>query len=443
LSVLAGSALVTSGLTAMPTAVASAARHSAATTVASPAASKLPPSKDPFYRYTGKRPLRKIKPGTVLKHRSVAVSLGTNATPIPATQLLYRTTDEQHHPSITVTTVISPTTAVGVPRVVAYLSFYDALGAECDPSYTLTGGNAGSANEQQAEEEEAIAATYLSEGDTLEIPDFENEKLHWAAGQESGYSTLDSVRATESALHLTATTTPVALTGYSGGSIAGEWASELAPRYAPNLHIVGVAEGGIPVDFAHNLKYVNKSKVWSGVIPAVLVSSSRAFGVKLPRYLSAKGRRITHQVSHECIGSFNGAYPGLSIQSLLKKRYRNFLRQPVFARIVNHLIMGRAPGHPQEPLYMVVGDEDGTGDGVMVTKDVQALAHEYCKQGVSVQFTAEKGDSHTAAAIPFEENALSFVQERLDGQSSTPQSCSAIGKGNSLRPIAIHRRHHH
>ncbi len=49
------------------------------------------------------------------------------------------------------------------------------------------------------------------------------------------------------------------MVGYSGGSIATEFASELAPKYAPELNIVGVAEGGIPVDFAHNLTYINGS----------------------------------------------------------------------------------------------------------------------------------------------------------------------------------------
>ena len=78
----------------------------------------------------------------------------------------------------------------------------------------------------------------------------------------------------------------VALTGYSGGSIATEWASELAPDYAPELHIVGAAEGGIPVDFAHNLNYINGSPDWSGVIPAVLVSLSRAFGIDSSRQAS-------------------------------------------------------------------------------------------------------------------------------------------------------------
>jgi hypothetical protein len=406
------------------------------------AASKPLPSHDPFYKYFGaKGPLAKITPGTVLKHRKVTISLGQNASPVPGYQLLYRTKTERSRPSVTVTTILTPSTALAVPRVVAYLSFYDALGSECDPSYTLTGGYAGtSGNEQQAEEEQAILSAYLAEGDILTVPDYEGTGLHWAAGHESGWNTIDALRATENFLHL-ARSTPIGLTGYSGGSIAGEWASELVARYAPKLHIVGVAEGGIPVDLWHNLRYINGKKTWSGVIPAVLLSiGKRAFGVKLRRFLDAKGRRITHRVRNQCIGSFSDSYPGLTAQSLLKPRYRQLLADRFFVHIVNRLLMGTVPGHPRMPLFMAVGNADGTGDGVMVAKDVQGLAHEYCTQGAQVQFSEYQGDSHTQAAVPFETTALQFLQQRLDGVPFQKQSCASIGKGNSLHRVRLHHR---
>jgi hypothetical protein len=320
------------------------------------------------------------------------------------------------------------------------MSFYDALGSQCDPSYTLAGGDPGADNQQLAQEEEGLISAYFSQGYVVTIPDFEGTHLHWAAGQESGKSALDSIKATESDLGV-GRGTQVALTGYSGGSIAAEWASELAPHYAPKLNIVGVAEGGIPVDMAHNLHYVNGSKDWSGVIPAVLVSLSRAFNIKTAHYLSAKGRKITHTVRHQCIGSFNGNYPGLTVQSLVKHRYRHFLAVPVFARVVNKLLMGSTKGHPKGPLFMAVGNADGTGDNVMVAKDVEALAHEYCKQHVPVQLDVYQGSTHSDAAVHFEPAALSFLQQRFSG---TPfnNGCSSIGKGNSLKPLPIHHKHH-
>jgi hypothetical protein len=401
------------------------------------------PHDDPFYRYTGATPLKDVKPGTVLKSRSVTLSLfGQGSTPIPAEQLLYRTRDELKRPSVTVTTVVAPTgSTAGAPRgVVGYLSFYDALGDECDPSYTLRGGDAGTqSNNQQAQVEEGLVTSLAAQGYAVTVPDFEGEHLHWVAGQESGWSTLDAVRATESWLKAKRSTTPVGLFGYSGGSIAGEWAAELAPSYAPGLNLVGTAIGGIPVDLAHNLRYVNGSQDWSGVIPAVLVALGRAFDLRVRHYESAYGRRVARQVAHQCIGSFNGAYPGLRVQQLLKHRYRHFLRVPVFARIVNHLIMGSTKGHPNAPMLMAVGDKDGTGDGVMVADDVEALGHEYCHQGVTVQFQRFQGSDHTQAGEQFFPLAETWLGSRMAGAPAAG-NCASIGKGNSLAPLKVRHR---
>ncbi|MFL6238524.1 MAG: lipase family protein [Actinomycetes bacterium] len=404
--------------------------------VAPASAAPANPDTDPFYTYSGPKPLAAIAAGTVLKQRAVNVSLGTTmSTPIQAEQLLYRTSGELGEPTVTVTTVIRPATGTVLPQIIDYLSFYDALGAQCDPSYTLTGGDPGAPNRQQAEEEEALIAAHLASGSIITVPDFEGEHLEWTAGHEAGYDSLDAVRATESYLGL-AKTTKVGLSGYSGGSIAADWASELAPSYSPELNIVGVAEGGIPVDFAHNLNYINGSQGWSGVIPAALVALARAYKLDLPPYLSAYGMKLTNQVQHACIGSFNGAYPGLTIQKLLKPQYQDIYKDADLVRVMNALIMGSAPGHPKGPLFMGVGDMDGTGDGIMVAKDVEALAHEYCQQGVPVQFKVYNGDSHTQAAEKFEPAAVAFLAERFAG---TPFSsnCASVGAGNSLAPLQM------
>jgi hypothetical protein len=398
------------------------------------ASTPTPPSQDAFYTYSGSTPLASISPGTVLKTRTVTVTTTVPETRLTqsysADQLLYRTVGEQQQPTVTVTTVIRPNVpAVG--NIVSVQTAYDALGPQCDPSYTLRGGNPGYST---ASDEAAIMNAYLAGGDYVVVPDYEGTDLEWAAGQESGWDTLDGIRAAENDLGLPATT-KVALTGYSGGSIATEWASELAPSYSPELNIVGAAEGGIPVDFAHNLTYINGSPDWSGVIPAVLVSLSRAFGIDLDRYLSPYGKTVTTQVQHQCINDFVGAYPGLTIQQLLKPRYQDFLSVSVFARVINHLIMGSTPGHPARPLLMVVGNSDGTGDGVMVSADVEALAHEYCGQGVAVDFVEEYGADHTNAAVPFEAGlGPAQIQGWFAGTPPT-NDCALVGTGNSLAPL--------
>jgi hypothetical protein len=388
------------------------------------------PSKDPFYTYTGSKPLADIAPGTVLKTRSITLKIATLTVPYSSEQVLYRTTGELGQPTVTVTTIIKPLASLLGTKIVSYQTAYDALGSECDPSYTLRGGNPGDTDSQA---EAAVIALYVTAGYVVTVPDYEGTNLDWGAGQESGWGTLDGIRATENYLGVLSDT-QVGMLGYSGGSIATEWASELAPSYAPELDIVGAAAGGVPVDFAHNLNYINGDDDWSGVIPAILVSVGRAFGVNIDKYLSSYGQKIVNRVQGKCIASFAAKYPGLRVQQLVKVQYQNIFQIPVLVRIMNELLMGTEPGHPQEPLLFGVGNADGTGDGIMIAGDVEALAHEYCTQGVPVTFDEYPGLEHTEAAVPFETDAMTFLTGLFAG-GSAPNGCSSIGTGNSLAKL--------
>jgi dienelactone hydrolase len=64
---------------------------------------------------------------------------------------------------------------------------------------------------------------------------------------------------------------------------------------------------------------------------------------------------------------------------------------------------------------MGVGNADGKGDGVMNADDVKALAAQYCKQGVPVQFEEYQGASHESAGAFFEPKTGPFLQERFAG----------------------------
>jgi secretory lipase len=342
------------------------------------------------------------------------VTFGTGATPVRGEQLLYRTTGQLGEPTVTVTTILRPTPITPATSIVEYLSFYDGLASKCDPSYTLEGGNPGSVTEQQAEEEELLVSWYLSNGFTVTVPDFEGTALDWMAGRESGYGALDALKATESYLHAPSST-PLGLSGYSGGAVAADWASELAPAYAPTLRIVGIAEGGIPVDYSHMIAYMNGSSVFSAAIPGMLLGLARAYHADLTPYLSAYGQKVVDGESNTCIDEDFGGYPGLTVQALMKPQYRSFFDVPFFQQILGAQRMGTAGTHPQVPLFMAVGNSDGTGDGAMVAADVKSLARQYCDEGVPVEFQEYTGASHEDAGAFFEPQTGPFLQARVAG----------------------------
>ncbi|MFI5715169.1 lipase family protein [Nocardia sp. NPDC051750] len=385
------------------------------------------PSEDPFYTYD--RPLTATAPGTVLRFRPAPFAFAKLSTPITSTQVLYRTTTQQDAPTAAVTTVLRPLVP-GPTRLLSYHAAYDALGSRCNPSYTLTGhaDNAGAVIEQ------AVIAGYLAAGYTVVVPDYEGPDLEWTIGRQSGYAALDGIRAAEQILGLPAST-PVAMSGYSGGAVPTEWAAELAPHYAPELALIGAAAGGLPVHLAHNLPYVSGSADWAGVIPAAVVAFRRAYELDTDAFLSERGARAADDVETLCLGQFAGRYPGLTDAEMVRAPYKSLLDVPAAAAAINDNIMGTA-GTPVIPLLLAVGQSDPIGDSVMVTRDIEALAHQYCARGVPVTYARYDHFDHMAAFALFQTQAAQFLAARFHNVLPTT-NCASIGPGNSLAPIPV------
>ena len=278
------------------------------------------PADDPFYRYPVD--LSGQAPGTVLKSRPIALGILASGPGLGASQVLYRTTGELGQPAATVATIIEQRGRGRLRGVVSYQDPYDGLGPQCDPSYNLRAGVA----PVDRVVTPTVIGEYVAAGFAVVVPDYEQEQFANGAGQEEGYATLDGVRAAEHRLGAPEASTPVGFAGFSGGATATDYATELAPTYAPELDIVGAAEGGVAVDYVHNIDYVNGSPDWSEVVPAALVGLSRAFRIDLDKYLSPVGKEVTAQVSGACLGSV--ALPPTALDELFLPQYRDFSTCP-------------------------------------------------------------------------------------------------------------------
>lgn len=424
-----GAAVASTTTTAASPSSTAASRSGCVTTRHAPAASAgasgpLLPTTDPFYKWSGL--LARDAPGTILRTRAIAFADGGANTPVKAAQLLYVTTDELGCRTVSVVTVFRPLdNAASAPtRVFSYQTSYDALGAQCDPSYTLKMGTEG---------EPGYIMDNVAAGYTVVMSDYEGENAAYGVGQQSGYETLDAIRAAERWLGAPEASTPVGMLGYSGGAVATEFASELAPAYAPHLDIVGVAEGGIPVDLFHNLAYIDHpDSGWTGEIPAYLDGLARGFDIRgLDKYFTPRGIAAGDADQTQCDGTFTG----LTTEQLFKPQYQNIEKIPVFVRIFDHLIMSRT-GTPRGPLFIGNGLSDSVGDGVTVTKDVQELAYTYCHQGVPVEFHIYRGLNHAQAGTPFFEQAQAFLARRFKNLPFH-NGCAHIGPGNSIAPVPV------
>ncbi len=392
--------------------------------VSSASAATAPPAQDSFYAAPASLP--SAAPGDVLRTRSVDITVAGLPAPVPATQVLYRTRNQLGEPTATVATIVKPTVPAGPVKLLSYQTAYDGLADTCRPSYVLRAGAGNSIVTAQS----ADAYAYVTQGYTVVTADYEGPTDDFGAGRESGYGTLDAIRAAQHVLGTDAHTTPVALTGYSGGSIASVWASELQQTYAPELDVIGTAAGGVPADFVHNLEYIAGSSDWAGAIPAVGLGLARAYRLDVNKLMSARGRQILDEVSKGCLNA--SAYPGLKFEDLLAPQYQDWKKVPDFVSVFNDSIMGQA-GTPKAPVLLAVGNKDGTGDAVMVAKDVQQLAYTYCSRHLPTQFQEFQGADHTAGYAAFTPLASTFVSQRFAGM--TTDGCSGIAPGNPLDPL--------
>jgi len=413
-----------------------------------PLAQAAPPSPevDPFYKYTGSKPLSEIAAGTVLKTRTLSYHVLGVPLPVPAIQLLYRAQNELGEPTVNVTSVLKPLLTIGTPQVVAYQSFYDSLSPNDEPSYAISGDVSLTGAIPQVES--ALIGPSLLAGRTVVIADTEGEAADFAAGPEYGTNTLDSLRAAiASPATGLSSTKKIAMIGYSGGAIATEWAAELAPTYAPTINgkLVGATMGGVLVDPAHNLHYVDGSLSWAGVMPMAIIGVSRAFHINLMPYLSEYGKGVYAKLEKASIVNVLAQYPGLTWTQLAKPEYPTPESIPVYVHTVNQLIMGTR-GTPTIPLQIsqgALGELEGTagnkpgigeGDGVMIAGDVRSLARQYCGKGAKVQYT-QYPLGHIGTAVPWIAEAMTWMNNRFLGLPA-PQNCSTIAPGNSLAPIA-------
>jgi len=404
------------------------------------------PARGSFYTYTGSTPLAQIKPGTVLKTRTLSYHVAGIALPVQVVQLAYRSAGALGQPTTNVTSVLEPPLPASSPRAVSYQSFYDSLNPADEPSVQIAGDV--TLGGLVTDAESVVIAPLLLQGYTVIVPDTEGQTADFASSPEYGMATLNSIRAaTNSPLTGLTKATPMGMFGYSGGAIATGWAAQLAPAYAPdvNRQLVGAAEGGVLVDPAHNLTYVNGSSIWACIIPMSIIGIARGFHIDITPYLNSYGRQLYNSLQNASIANVLGQYPGLTFAQLVKPQYANPASIPVLVKVENELNAGRL-GSPTIPMFIGQGANGilegtpgnkpgiGRGDGVMVAGDVRTLARDFCASGTAVDYTQYNSLSHVTTFPVWAPAALAWLNGLFAG-SQAPNDCSQIAPGNSLAPV--------
>ncbi|KAG9858088.1 secretory lipase, partial [Aureobasidium melanogenum] len=394
----------------------------AATIVA--VASVTLPSQDPFYVQPAN--ISEYAPGGVIRMRQVSANISgliagrQSLGSLKALyQILYRTTDNLNDAVAAVTSVLVPENA-NPNKLLAYQTAYDTANPDSVPSYAFQSG----ANVTETSDIVFIIAA-LDQGVYVVSPDYEGLDGYYTEGIIAGHATLDSVRAAFNTADVTglSTSAKYAAWGYSGGSLASEWAAELQAQYAPELKFQGFALGGLIPNITNVLLTINQG-LFAGLAFSGITGLSRAY----PEFNATLRSNLVPSKAAEFFTIGDSSLANAASLGGFKNLFsyftsgRAFLDDPIVQSVLSKSGFMGAHGIPQAPLFIY----KAAADEISPAADTTKLVNKFCATNdVSIEYHIDLIGEHVTEAITGSASALAWILDRLDGKpASKPGQCT-------------------
>ncbi|MFC7674462.1 lipase family protein [Mycolicibacterium sp. GCM10028919] len=370
------------------------------------------PGDDPFYQPPAG--FERRAPGTVLRSRDVRLAfLGLIPQRFTATQLLYRTTDLEDHPSTTVTTVLTPTERTpDMPcPIVSYQCAIDAVTGRCFPSYALR--RRAKAAGALAQFELLLIVAALAEGWAVSVPDHGGPHGVFGAPFEPGYCVLDGLRAALNFEPLALSgSAPIGLWGYSGGGLATAWAAEMYDGYAPELNVVGAVLGSPVGDLGQTYHRLN-GKFFSG-LPTMVVAALMHSYPDLKRVISERvtpeGKALFDQLATMTTAQAVIRMRKQDMASMVDRPLEEILSLPEVQHVFDNIRLGIAA--PTMPVLIV----QAVHDRIISVDDIDRLAETYAAGGTDVTYHRDRFCEHILLHPLSAPMALRWLRDRFDGR---------------------------
>ncbi|WP_405484703.1 lipase family protein [Nocardia sp. NBC_00511] len=336
-----------------------------------------------------------------------------NSRPMPSpwpgasvTQILFRSTNSVGAPIPAVTTLISP--GPGPRPLLSYQPFVNSLGMQCAPSHSIFDGSM---------KESAAFPLLLARGWAIAVPDHLGPDSAYGAARMGGQITLDGIRAVKRFAPAGLGDSPVGLAGYSGGAMSTGFAAALAPDYAPELPIVGVAEGGVPVNPGKMaIEAGDSPQALFGLGFAVAIGMEREYPaeINLDQSLTPFGFGMRERIANSCVDDIISVGANHSISDVFHPGMEN---DPTMIRTMHENALEMVPELIRAPLYEWHGGSDQVPLNLAM-----ATAGRYCAAGTPVQFDIIPGADHLGAILPGSANAMNYLADRFAGRPA-PSNC--------------------
>ncbi len=387
------------------------------------------PSAVPAF-YTPPRPLPPAAPGTLI--RSVRVN-GIPGVPAGATvwRILFHSTtiygaDEAESGYVIVPSRHAPID--GYP-IIAWAHGTSGFAAQCAPSlFTDAGGGSGPY---------LIPALdgYLTAGYVIAAADYQGlgvaDGVHpYLLGASEGTAVLDATRAARqlTGLHTSGT---VIIYGHSQGGHAALFAAQMAPTYAPELHVIGVVAAAPATGLSTLIAVIGTplgAQFMPYSIPAAYSWTQTYDDLPLSDVFTAAGAHFAStEVTRGCSDQVAAA---IAVHHLRPAQV--FLQSAEDDPVVVAHARANDPGTVRTlfPMLVVQGTADRTVPPALTDSFVTTKA---CPIGDTVQYLHVTGATHGTVVFEAAPTIVAWMNARLAGQPA-PSTCGRPGDVSTLAP---------
>ncbi|MBF6037321.1 alpha/beta fold hydrolase [Pseudomonas sp. P154a] len=362
---------------------------------------------DSFYDPPANPP---AKPGVLLRSEPLAeASLPAG---MRGWRIQYSTSVDDHTPATAVATVFAPTEMPAGPRpVITWEHGTTGLVQRCMPSLISVPTEGIPARDKIVKAGWVVVATDYSFTE-------KGGPHPYIIGEGEARAALDATRAARQMPELSLDERTV-VWGHSQGGHSALWTGIVAPRYAPDvkvLGVVGIAPAANMKDILENNVAVNKR-----LGPYIAQAYSRFYpDVKFDQAIRPEARVAAHEIAGLC-GFFPPQDPQ-RIQALTKTFEGPSLNLPADKALAARLEQNTA----NQPIPMPELIIQGLADPVVLPSITQRYVDERCKASQHLEYwTVAERDHGTIVrpGTPLEQPLMDWTQARFDGKAQA-QGCS-------------------
>jgi alpha-beta hydrolase superfamily lysophospholipase/uncharacterized membrane protein HdeD (DUF308 family) len=322
-------------------------------------------------------------------------------------KILYTTTDSRGAATVASGAVLAPAGTPASPRpVVAVAHATTGIATACpqstSPSDPFGGGPPGALRTMVTHGWVGVSTDFAGLGTA--------GPTEYLVGPAEGHATLDAVRAARALPGLSLSDSTV-LWGHSQGGHAVLWAGSLAPRYAPNVHVLGVAAMAPATDLFGQLTTLDRTPLGLVIESYIAQDWHEVFGLPLQGIIPAGSAETVEQIAGKCLfGS------GQRTAEALASSLNGPVLPPVPTGQLADLLRRNTP---QDPITAPVLIAQGSVDTIVPAALQRTYVGARCAAGQALDYREFPGLDHlplVAANSPLVPRLEAWTIARLAGE---------------------------